>query len=99
MDLNKSDSSSNVVGAFPHEQESAVVVSCSRAYRLQDGRKRQNNTDQAETDALYEQIGRLKAELDWLKKKGHARLTSCAGWWSRIIRILAFGGNGFRSTG
>ena len=34
-----------------------------------DGRTRQSSTDQAQTDALYEQIGRLKVELDWLKKK------------------------------
>jgi transposase len=34
-----------------------------------DGRTRQGKSDQAETDALYEQIGRLKVELDWLKKK------------------------------
>jgi transposase-like protein len=34
-----------------------------------DGRTRQNNSSQVETDALYEQIGRLKVELDWLKKK------------------------------
>ena len=34
-----------------------------------DGRARQTNSGQAETDALYEQIGRLKVELDWLKKK------------------------------
>jgi transposase-like protein len=35
-----------------------------------DGRTRQSdNGQQAETDALYEQIGRLKVELDWLKKK------------------------------
>ncbi len=34
-----------------------------------DGRTRQTSTGQAETDALYEQIGRLKVELDWLKKK------------------------------
>ena len=32
-----------------------------------DGRKRDNNTpDQSE---LFEQIGRLKMELEWLKKK------------------------------
>ena len=34
-----------------------------------DGRTRQAGTGQTETDALYEQIGRLKVELDWLKKK------------------------------
>ncbi len=34
-----------------------------------DGRTRPANNGQVETDALYEQIGRLKVELDWLKKK------------------------------
>jgi transposase-like protein len=34
-----------------------------------DGRTRQSSGSPAETDALYEQIGRLKVELDWLKKK------------------------------
>ena len=34
-----------------------------------DGRTRRTDTGQAETDALFEQIGRQKVELDWLKKK------------------------------
>ena len=34
-----------------------------------DGRTRPTHTSPAETDALYEQIGRLKVELDWLQKK------------------------------
>jgi len=34
-----------------------------------DGRKRKHRDDDSEKDALYEQIGRLKVELDWLKKK------------------------------
>jgi transposase-like protein len=33
-----------------------------------DGRTRKGS-DGADSDALYEQIGRLKVELDWLKKK------------------------------
>jgi putative transposase len=33
-----------------------------------DGRTRQTSAGHGETDALYEQIGRLKGELDWLKK-------------------------------
>ena len=37
--------------------------------KLGSRRTRQAGTGQAETDALYEQIGRLKVELDWLKKK------------------------------
>lgn len=34
-----------------------------------DGRKRKRRDEDVEKDALYEQIGRLKVELDWLKKK------------------------------
>lgn len=34
-----------------------------------DGRKRKRKDEDSEKDALYEQIGRLKVELDWLKKK------------------------------
>jgi len=34
-----------------------------------DGRKRKARDGDVEKDALYEQIGRLKVELDWLKKK------------------------------
>lgn len=34
-----------------------------------DGRVRKARNGEAETTALYEEIGRLKVELDWLKKK------------------------------
>jgi putative transposase len=34
-----------------------------------DGRKRKSRDEDSEKDALYEQIGRLKVELDWLKRK------------------------------
>jgi transposase-like protein len=34
-----------------------------------DGRRRKRSPDEVEKEALYEQIGRLKVELDWLKKK------------------------------
>ena len=34
-----------------------------------DGRTRKGRGGEAESDALYEEIGRLKVELDWLKKK------------------------------
>lgn len=34
-----------------------------------DGRKRRPQNADADSDALYQQIGRLKVELDWLKKK------------------------------
>lgn len=34
-----------------------------------DGRKNKSRNGGADSDALYEEIGRLKVELDWLKKK------------------------------
>jgi len=34
-----------------------------------DGRSRKRTDHDVEKEALYEQIGRLKVELDWLKKK------------------------------
>ena len=34
-----------------------------------DGRTRKARDDEADKDALYGEIGRLKVELDWLKKK------------------------------
>lgn len=34
-----------------------------------DGRKRKGPDGEDNRDALYEEIGRLKVELDWLKKK------------------------------
>ena len=34
-----------------------------------DGRKSTASGGDVERDALYEEIGRLKVELDWLKKK------------------------------
>jgi transposase-like protein len=35
-----------------------------------DGRKRNTRSgEEADNNALYEEIGRLKVELDWLKKK------------------------------
>ena len=34
-----------------------------------DGRKNKGSDGEVEKDALYEEIGRLKVELDWLQKK------------------------------
>ena len=34
-----------------------------------DGRRRKAASGEADSDALYQQIGRLKVELDWLKKQ------------------------------
>ena len=34
-----------------------------------DGRRKAANNGEPETTALFEEIGRLKVELDWLNKK------------------------------
>jgi transposase len=34
-----------------------------------DGRRRRSNEAEAKEEELYEQIGRLKMEVEWLKKK------------------------------
>jgi putative transposase len=34
-----------------------------------DGRSRQRRNGEMDSNSLYEEIGRLKVELDWLKKK------------------------------
>lgn len=36
---------------------------------FQDGRRKRRGSMISETDELYRQIGQLKVELDWLKKK------------------------------
>lgn len=35
-----------------------------------DGRRRKGGGEEAEKEALYAEIGRLKVELDWLNKVG-----------------------------
>ena len=40
-----------------------------RAAELFEDRRRQKPDDEASPEELYEQIGRLKMEVDWLKKK------------------------------
>ena len=57
-----------------------------------DGRRKQDNGP-VESTALFEEIGRLKVELDWLKKSWPARLRSCARWWIGITTRSASGGN------
>ena len=39
------------------------------AERFVDGRTQKARNGEPDSDALYEEIGRLKVELDWLKKK------------------------------
>ena len=36
---------------------------------FEDGRTRKASDSKPDNDGLYEEIGRLKVELDWLKKK------------------------------
>lgn len=41
----------------------------ARAAELFEDGRRPKRQDEASTEELYEQIGRLKMEVDWLKKK------------------------------
>jgi putative transposase len=36
---------------------------------FEDGRRRERDESRADEQQLYEQIGRLKMEVEWLKKK------------------------------
>ena len=56
-----------------------------------DGRKSTASGSEVEKDALYEEIGRLKVELDWLKKSWSARLSRAACWWNRGNRRSVYG--------
>ena len=58
-----------------------------------DGRMRKASESKPDNEGLYEEIGRLKVELDWLKKSWNARLRNCGRWWTGTIRRSAFDGN------
>ncbi|MGH8415459.1 MAG: IS3 family transposase [Gammaproteobacteria bacterium] len=51
---------------------------------FEDGRQRKERDGQVEKEALYEEIGRLKMELDWVKKKaGLLEYKERRGWVER----------------
>jgi len=45
-----------------------------------DGRRRRDRAEEVEREVLYEEIGRLKVELDWLKKKLACSDEDRRGW-------------------
>ena len=51
---------------------------------FEEGRKRRHR-DEVTDDELFEQIGRLKMELEWLKKSFHVRLIRGVFWWSQAM--------------
>jgi transposase-like protein len=57
------------------------------------GRGRKRADSDAEQDAIYEQIGRLKVELDWPKKSRAARLNNGVRGWNQAIPRSACGGS------
>lgn len=50
-----------------HQWRKQLATEAAELFR--DGRRRRGGVAEAEQAELYEQIGRLKMELDWLKKK------------------------------
>ncbi len=58
---------------------------------FEDGRKRPRETSEPEVAQLYEQIGRLKVELDWLKKGCRDQRPINGSWSTARIRCSVFG--------
>ena len=58
-----------------------------------DGRTRKGAAVETGNDALYEEIGRLKASWTGSKKSWHARLRICGRWWNGAIRTSVSGAN------
>src|SRR5262245_27048491 len=58
-----------------------------------DGRRREHDQSEALQVELYQQIGRLHMELEWLKKSCPRRLTSSGPWSNPSILTCASGGN------
>ena len=57
-------------GVYPNQISAWKKQLADRLPELfEDGRKRPEPDDDVERSQLYEEIGRLKVELDWLKKK------------------------------
>ena len=52
---------------------------------FEDGRRRSGEDDSGQEEQLYEQIGRLKMEVEWLKKICPARLRSFVDASNRTI--------------
>ena len=50
-----------------------------------DGRRREHDQSEALQSELYQQIGRLNMELEWLEKKGCPRRLTSSGPWSNPI--------------
>lgn len=74
-------------GIHPHQ----VVMWKKQAVESLNGafadRRRPAGKEAEETSQLYEQIGRLKVELDWLKKVRRLTPARRVRWWSRGTRL------------
>ena len=57
-------------GVYPNQISAWKKLLLGQMSELfEDGRKRKQSEDETEAAELYEQIGRLKVQLDWVKKK------------------------------
>jgi transposase len=62
-------SSRYVVHSSQINQWKRIVLEGAEGLFATVGRPRKGDSDEVSVDELYEQIGRLKMELEWLKKK------------------------------
>ena len=78
------------------EWKKQLLVHSAEAFSVHSAKEAQERNKLEEQ--LYEQIGRLKTELDWLKIASTLVWASVAGWSKRIIQISAFSGNAICSA-
>ena len=73
-------SSRDAVHSSPIHQWKRLVLEGAEGLFSTVGRPKKGASDEVSVAELYEQIGRLKMELEWLKKSGSGRLSVVSRW-------------------
>jgi transposase-like protein len=79
----------SVYGVRPNQISKWKKQALDELPKLFSGRHGKKEAQAKElTDLLYQEIGRLKVELDWLKKSWTYQLISCVSQWISTTRIF-----------